>query len=160
MPQAKSETLFVLTYLPPKAQAFLLSVMTSDSLAKLILRLTLGGLMLPHGIAKLQNGTDGIAGMLGKAGLPEALAQLVIVGEMLAPMLLILGVFTRPAALIVAINMVFAVGLVHMHHFFELGKSGGWSLELQAFFFFVALAVAFMGSGKFRVGPEKSAWWA
>lgn len=56
--------------------------------------------------------------------------------------------------------MVFAVGLVHMHHFFELGKSGGWSLELQAFFFFVALAVAFMGSGKFRVGPEKSAWWA
>lgn len=134
--------------------------MTTDSFGKLILRLTLGGLMLPHGLAKLQKGTEGIAGMLGKAGLPEMLAQLVLVGEVLAPVLLILGVFTRPAALIVAINMVFAVGLAHMHHFFELGKSGGWSLELQAFFFFVALAVAFMGSGKFRVGLEKSAWWA
>lgn len=134
--------------------------MNTDSLGKLFLRLTLGGLMLPHGLAKLEKGTSGIAGMLASAGLPEMLAPLVLVGEVAAPLLLLLGVLTRPAALIVAVNMVFAVGLAHASQLFTLGKTGGWALELQGFFFFVALTVAVLGSGKYRPGGEKTTWWA
>jgi putative oxidoreductase len=85
----------------------------SDDTGKLVLRVALGILILLHGIAKVGKGVDGIGGMLASHGLPAAMAYLVYVGEILAPVLLIVGLFTRPAALIVAINMVAAIWLVH-----------------------------------------------
>jgi putative oxidoreductase len=84
----------------------------------------------------------------------------VLVGEVLAPLFLLLGVFTRPAALVIAINMVVAVLLAHTGHFFTLGKSGGWSLELQAFFFLTAIVIAVSGPGKYRLGAQRTIWWA
>src|SRR5690349_2955777 len=98
---------------------------------KLILRLALGILILLHGIAKITNGIDPIVGMVTKAGLPAAFGSLVYVGEVLAPILVIVGFLTRPAALVIAINMAVAVLLAHSSQLFELGKQGGWALELQ-----------------------------
>ena len=118
---------------------------------KLILRLALGILILLHGIAKLTGGIDPIVGMVAKAGLPGALGYLVYVGEVVAPIMVILGVLTRPAALVIAINMVVAVGLAHAAQLFELGKQGGWALELQGMYFFTALAIAMIGAGRFAV---------
>lgn len=109
----------------------------------LMLRYTLAILMIFHGVAKVTKGVSGIEGMLIGIGLPGFIAYGVYLGELIAPLFLLAGVFVVPAALVIAINMVFAVGLAHLGHFFELGKSGGWSLELQAFFFFTALVVAF-----------------
>ncbi|MBH2043544.1 MAG: DoxX family protein [Comamonadaceae bacterium] len=125
--------------------------MTND-LGKLVLRLTLGILLLLHGIAKLASGADGIAGMVASHGLPGALGYLVYVGEVLAPLLLIVGLWTRPAALVVVVNMVVAIVLAHMGQLGQLGKSGGWALELQGFFLFTALAVALLGAGRFSLG--------
>ena len=51
----------------------------------LILRLTLGILMLFHGIAKITNGVGGIEGMLTSKGLPAFLAYGVYVGEVIVP---------------------------------------------------------------------------
>ncbi len=45
----------------------------ADDIGKLVLRLTLGGLILLHGISKVKNGVEGIAGMLQAQGLPAAL---------------------------------------------------------------------------------------
>ena len=42
----------------------------SDDTGKLILRLSLGILVLMHGLAKLSGGVGGIAGMLSGHGLP------------------------------------------------------------------------------------------
>lgn len=109
---------------------------------QLILRIFLGTMLVLHGIAKINNGIDGIEGMLVGAGLPAFLAYGVYIGEVLAPALLIVGFQVRLAAIVVAINMLFAIGLVHMGHFFELGKSGGWALELQAFYLVTAVVVA------------------
>ena len=125
---------------------------TSADLGKLVLRLTLGVLTLLHGIAKISAGVGGIAGMLGKAGLPSLLAYGVYAGEVVAPLLLILGLWTRPAALVVAVNMLFAVVLAHPDEVFQLTRTGGWALELQGFFLFTALAVALLGAGRFSVG--------
>src|SRR5688572_25931115 len=105
-------------------------------LGKLILRLALGVLILLHGIAKVLNGTAGIAGMLDKVGMPAQIAYLVYVGEVLAPLLLVAGVWTRLAALVIAINMVVAVALAHSGDLLALTKQGGWALELQGMFFF------------------------
>jgi putative oxidoreductase len=127
----------------------------SEDLGKLILRVTLGVLFLLHGIAKLTGGIDGIVGMVEKAGMPGALGYLVYVGEVAAPLLLILGLWTRVAALVVAGNMVVAVALVHMGELFALGKQGGWALELQGMFLFAAVAVALLGAGRFSVGGAR-----
>ena len=124
----------------------------SDDTGKLILRLALGILILLHGIAKLCSGVGFISGQSTANGLPGALAYLVFVGEILAPVLLIAGIYTRPAAWIVVINMLVAIWLVHTKDLFVIGKQGGWALELQGMFLFAALAVAFMGAGRFSVG--------
>ena len=90
--------------------------------------------------------------MLAKAGLPAALGYLVYVGEVIAPLMILAGIFTRPAALVVAINMIVAVLLVHTSQFFTLNKTGGWALELQGMYFFAAVAVALLGAGRYSLG--------
>ena len=133
--------------------------MRSDDLGKLLLRLTLGGLMIFHGIAKLISGPAGIKGMVAAAGLPEELGYFVYVGEFIAPLLLIIGLFTRPAALVIAGNMVVAVVLAHATQLFTLNaKTGGWALELQAFFLFTELAIALLGPGGIRFGRRNDFW--
>jgi uncharacterized membrane protein YphA (DoxX/SURF4 family) len=126
---------------------------TSD-LGKLVLRLTLGVLMLLHGVGKISSGAVAIQGLMTRMGLPPGLGYLVYVGEVLAPLLLIVGLWTRPAALLVAINMVVAVLLVHTAQLGEFTKNGGWALELQGFYLFTAVAVALLGAGRFSVGGE------
>ena len=126
---------------------------TSD-LGKLVLRLTLGVLMLLHGVGKISSGAVAITGLMTEVGLPPVLGYLVYVGEVLAPLLLIVGLWTRPAALLVAINMVVAVLLVHTAQLGEFTKSGGWALELQGFYLFTAVVVALLGAGRFSVGGE------
>jgi putative oxidoreductase len=124
----------------------------TTEIGKLVMRLTLGGLIIFHGVAKLRSGVREIAGMLGSSGLPEMLAYLVYVGEVVAPLLIIIGLWTRPAALIVAINMLVAIVLVHPEQIGDFDSSGGLALELQAFYLFTAIAVALLGAGRFSVG--------
>jgi len=128
----------------------------SEDTGKLILRVSLGVMILLHGIAKIMGGVDGIVGMVGKTGLPAAFGYLVYVGEVLAPLLLIVGLWTRLAALVVVINMVVAVVLAHMGELFTLNKQGGWALELQGMFLFTAIAVVLLGAGRFSVGGARA----
>lgn len=122
--------------------------------AKLILRLTLGGLILIHGINKLLNWAASykwLAGLLAKNHLPEFFAYGVLIGELAAPLLIIVGFQTRLAALVVVGNMIFALYLAHMHELFTVNNSGGLAIELQLFYMFTALAVAFLGSGRYAI---------
>ena len=54
--------------------------------------------MLLHGVAKVSGGVGGIGGMLQSAGLPAALAYGAYVGEVLAPLLVIIGFYARIGA--------------------------------------------------------------
>lgn len=131
---------------------------STDDLGKLVLRVTLAVLLLLHGVAKLIGGIGFITGMLSKVGMPPALGYLVFIGEVLAPALVLIGFWTRPAALVIMINMVVAVLLVHTHEFFTLTRTGGWTMELQAFFFFTALVVALQGAGRYSLGGNFGKW--
>ena len=126
--------------------------------AKLLLRVALGALILLHGISKLGTGPAFIIDLVTKAGLPGAIGYLVYIGEIVAPLLLIAGIWTRAAAAVVAINMAVAVLLVHTGQFFSLGKSGGWALELQAMYLLVALAVVLLGAGRWSVAGTGGRW--
>src|SRR6185437_17093706 len=55
--------------------------------ARLLLRLTLGALILVHGISKIQGGPGFILDIVDKAGLPSPFGYLVYVGEVIAPIL-------------------------------------------------------------------------
>ena len=121
--------------------------------ALLILRLVLGILILMHGISKLPPPPpDYLTAMLAQANLPTLLAWGVYIGEVVAPILLIVGVWTRLAAVVVIINMVVAVLLAHTGDLFRLADTGGYELELQAMFLFTAIALVLTGAGRFSVG--------
>ena len=127
----------------------------SSDLGKLVLRLTVGGLMLFHGIDKITNGIAGVEGALEAKDLPTFLAYGVYVGEIVAPALLIIGFQTRLAALVLAINMAMAVYLVHMDDLTLLGYGGAWKVELQAFYLLSALSIALIGPGKIAIDGRK-----
>jgi putative oxidoreductase len=129
-----------------------------EDTGKLLLRLTLGLLLLLHGIGKLTGGVEGIIGAVARTGLPGSLGYLVYVGEIVAPLLLIFGIWTRMAAVVIAINMVVAVVLMHMGDLATLTESGGWKLELQAFYLATAFAIALLGAGRLSFGGSEGRW--
>lgn len=124
----------------------------SDDTGKLILRLGVGVLVLLHGIAKIGGGIGGISGMLAAHGIPAVFAYLVFVGELLAPLLVIAGLYTRPAAFVMAIDLLIAMWLAHPHDIGSLNRNGGWAVELEGIYLFGALALSFLGAGRFSVG--------
>lgn len=123
-------------------------------LGKLILRLALGLLILLHGIAKLKGGVTGIVGMLEAHGLPGILGYGVLVGEVLAPILVLAGAYARIGGLLIVINMLVAIALVHLGQVGQLNEQGGWALELQGMYLAMAAAVALLGSGKYSVNRK------
>ncbi|HLS87034.1 MAG TPA: DoxX family protein [Burkholderiales bacterium] len=123
----------------------------SDDVGKLVLRLALGILILLHGLAKIAGGVSGIEKMLEGVGLPATIAWGVYLGEVLAPLLVILGFYARIGAIVIMINMLFAIGLAHTADVFALSKTGGWAIELQAMFLFTALAIALIGPGRYAI---------
>ena len=126
--------------------------------AQLILRLVLGLLTLLHGYSKIKGGPAFILDLVGKAGLPQALGYLVYVGEVVAPILVIVGIWTRAAAVVIAINMIVAVALVHTGQLLTLSPQGGWALELQGFYLAVAIVIALIGAGRYSAGGADGRW--
>ncbi|HEX7115356.1 MAG TPA: DoxX family protein [Steroidobacter sp.] len=126
----------------------------NESVGKLVLRLVLGINVLLHGIAKLMGGVGGLGGMLASNGLPAVLAYGVYLGEVVGPALVILGWYSRLGAVLIAINMLFAIGLVHRGEIFALTGTGGWAIELQAMYLFVAVALALMGPGRYSINSK------
>lgn len=124
----------------------------TDDAGKLVLRAALAIILLFHGVSKLIGGTGFVGDMLAKAGAPAALGYLVYVGEVMAPLMILVGIFTRPAALVVVINMIVAILLVHTSQFFTLNETGGWALELQGMFLIASVAVALLGAGRYSFG--------
>jgi putative oxidoreductase len=128
----------------------------NDDAGKLVLRLTVAGLMLFHGVAKIMHpgSLDFIGGMLAGYGLPSILAYGVYVGEVVAPLMVIVGYRARLGALLMAVNMLFAIVLAHTGDLFSLSEHGGWSVELQMFYLLTAVAVLLLGSGRHAVKAD------
>lgn len=120
----------------------------------LFIRFSIGFPMLVYGISKLRHGIDFIYTLLSNLGLPEFLAYGVYVGEVIAPILLIVGYRTKIAAIAFATNCLTAFLLVQTHQLFRLNTSGGWAAELLFIYFTVSLALVFTGGGKLGISNE------
>ena len=126
-----------------------LSSLNADT-GKLIIRLGLGGLMLFHGVAKIihPDSLNFISGMLTANHLPAILVYGVYIGEVVAPLMVIVGYRSRIGGLLIAVNMLFALFLAHSGDLFSLTQHGGSAVELQLFYLLTAAAIVFLGSGR------------
>ena len=132
--------------------------MDLPDLARLLLRLTVGGLFALHGLAKLRRGAASIGDQLVAHGLPAALSNLVFLGEVLGPLLVILGIGTRIGGGLIAATMLVAVWLMHLGDLGSFGRSGGWALELQALYLVGGVCIALLGAGRYAVTRGRGSW--
>ncbi len=121
---------------------------------KLVLRVGFSGMMLFHGIHKALTGTAYIQSLFVHLGMPSYFAYAVFLGEIIAPIMIILGLYTRIFAGVLIGTCLVVIGLVHMGDFFTLDKFGGWAVESIATYMFAAITLLFIGSGRFAVRPD------
>jgi putative oxidoreductase len=125
--------------------------MNNNDLGKLLLRITCGGLLLFHGSHKVFNEIEHVKVIVKNNGLPEFFAYGNILGEFIAPLFLIAGYKTRLAAIVIAINMFLSVLLAHPDIAFSRNDYGGWMIELNVFYMMAAVAIVFLGAGKYSL---------
>jgi putative oxidoreductase len=127
-----------------------------EDLGKLILRFAIGGMLLVHGVSKLQNGIGFVEQMVAQAGLPHAVAYGVYVGEIVAPVFVIAGVFTRPAALVIAFDLAGAIFMARKADIMKVGQGGGWEIETEMLFLLGGLAIACLGAGRLALARRSA----
>ncbi len=123
----------------------------------LIQRISIGILILFHGVANLTSGYSFIKSLLNSISIPESGAYAVFLGEIIAPILIIIGWRARLASLVLAFNMLIAILIAHSADIFTLNQFGGWGIELQGLYLFGAVVIFFLGAGKYAVSST-SKW--
>ncbi|SIR20695.1 putative oxidoreductase [Aeromonas sp. RU39B] len=132
------------------------ALLDKPDLAKLLLRITLGGLLFFHGWHKVLAGTGAIQGMLEAQGVPGFIGYGVLIGEVVAPILLVLGILCRLSALSIFFTMIVAWLLVGTGKTFTLTPVGAWGIEDLVYYAMAALTVMLLGCGRYSVmsNPE------
>ena len=130
----------------------------SDDIAKLLLRLITGWVMLPYGIDYIKDGLDFVFGVLKDNRLPSFLAYGVLVGEVVGPILVLIGWKSRIGGALIAFTMLLSILLAHRDIIFEYNEFGGWSIAFNAIMVMNAMAIFFAGAGKYSVSKGKGMW--
>lgn len=118
--------------------------------APLILRLVTGVIFAMHGYQKFTGGVGKVAGFLDSLGFPAAtvFAVILIAAELLGGIALILGVFTRYAAKILAVVAVVALFTVHIGKGFFIGQGG---YEFILLILAATISILITGPGKWAL---------
>lgn len=127
---------------------------TKQNTGLLISRIAIGFPMLFYGIGKVVHGIGFIQQVLVDKGLPAFFGYGVYVGEVIAPLLLLLGWRTRLAAAVFAVNCITAVLLVQSSLIFSLNENGGWAIELLLLYALMAVSLFFTGGGKYALSTS------
>jgi putative oxidoreductase len=122
-------------------------------LAPFILRVVLGTIMAAHGLQKLQVGPANFGTALGQMGvpLPTLMGYVVTFVELVGGVLLIVGLLSRLAALLLTIDLVVAISLVKVHVGFLSPLQGGASAEFDLALIAGFLAILLAGPGRLSV---------
>lgn len=126
-------------------------IMNNINLGILILRISVAGFMLPHGIKKLFHGVEHIAVLFQNIGLPHTLAYTTYLGEVVAPILILIGFRARIGALLLAFTCLVAIFLAHSDELLRTGEGGGWALELLGLFLLGSISLFFTGAGQYAL---------
>jgi putative oxidoreductase len=98
---------------------------------------------------KSTGGIAGFAGYLAQLGIPapEVFAWIVGLLELVGGILLLVGMFTRYIAILIAIDMVVATWLVHLPNGFAVVSNGPTGYEYTMTLALIAISLAFSGPG-------------
>jgi len=130
--------------------------MSKDDIAKLLLRLMVGGLIIFHGVDKIVNGISFIESLMQIHKLPTFFAYGVYIGEILAPIFLIVGWKSKIWASIIAFNMFTAIILVHSKNLFSIGEHGAFGIESALMFLVSSLVIVMLGEGRYAISGGSS----
>ncbi len=125
------------------------TIKKNEDLGNLLLRTLLASLLMLHGSGNLLSGYAFIKSVMAQSGLPEFLAYAAFIGEILAPIFIIIGYQERIASLFVATTILMAIFTAHVGEIFALNQFGGWAIELQAFYLIGAIVIFFNGAGDY-----------
>jgi len=112
-------------------------------LALLVMRLALGAVMFVHGYHKVFGGLHHHADLVASLGLPRWSAYLSALTEFLGGLFVLLGLFTRIAALGICIDLSVAIATVHLHN----GLTGNGGYEFPLALAALAFGLIFFGGG-------------
>ncbi len=119
-----------------------------------IFRITVGAIMLAHGLAKLQDMPAWVEQVRGLGiPMPATLGLVALVAELGGGIALILGLFTRVAAALVFCNMLVAILAVHAGNGL-FAKDGGYEYPLTL----LMASLLFLAEGSRRYGIDASFW--
>jgi putative oxidoreductase len=144
---------------------FLKILNTKDDLSAFVLRLTLGCVFFPHGAQKVLGWFGGyglnatLASFTDKMHIPLVFAILAVAAEFLGSIALILGFFTRLAALGIAVVMVVAIYMVHGANGFFMnwfGAQKGEGIEYHLLAIGISIALMIKGAGSFSIDKKLS----
>jgi len=120
-------------------------------LALLALRIVLGIIMIAHGYPKVSGGLSEHVLHVSNLGLPGWLAYCSAAAEFFGGILLLVGLFTRIAALAILINMSVAIWKVHWKN--GLLGNGGYQFPLSLAAIAFALILLGAGANTIRWSP-------
>lgn len=129
----------------------------NQNIGLLLLRVSIGFTMLIYGFTKLIHGIEGIKAVVVRHGLPELLGYGIFIGEILAPVLIIIGYRTRIAGIAFTINCLMAILLVQLPNLFKLNDSGGWQIDLLFIYTIFGIVMFLMGAGRYALS-SKNKW--
>jgi putative oxidoreductase len=132
---------------------------TDNNYSWLILRVTLGSVLLAHGLQKAFGwfggyGWTNTIHYFNSVGLPDFMGSLVILIETLGAVFLIIGFAGRINALLMGIVMAGAFFIDHLPNGFYMnwfGNQKGEGFEFDLLFWSISLVLTIQGSGAFSV---------
>ena len=116
-------------------------------LALLVMRLTLGVVMLAHGYQNTFRHLHEHVHMVASLGMPAWLGYVSSFTEFFGGLLVLAGFFTRPAAFAICINLIVAIWKVHWHN----GLTGDHGYEFPLALAALAFALIFLGGGPISI---------
>lgn len=119
-------------------------------LALLLMRLALGAIMVAHGYHKVFGGLHHHAQMVASLGLPAWLGYVSAFTEFFGGLLILVGLFTRVAALGVCLDLFVAIWKVHLHNGL-IGSPDRPGYEFALAAFALAFAIIFFGGGPIAI---------
>ena len=121
------------------------------------MRLALGGIIFFHGFHKISHGVANQAQLLSSNGIPGSFIYFVYLSEVVAPILIVLGILTRISNLTIIATMIvvfyvlpFPVGL---------DQHGAMNIESQLFFLLLPITLFFTGPGRYRIWKNDGGHW-
>ena len=130
---------------------------TNSDIGLLIVRIALGGIIFFHGFHKITHGVADQFQILASNGIPGVFIYFVYVSEVLAPVLIVLGIFTRLSSLSIFVTMI----VVFYALPFPIGmdEHGAMNIESQLYFTLLSVALFFTGPGRYVAKKNSSGNW-